>query len=87
MKIQVKFFASLRDYLANPADCEFSLEVLDTATPGDILEQLSIPSDKVHLVLINGVYVPPETRDSAPLSSNDVVAFWPPIAGGQPPPR
>jgi sulfur carrier protein ThiS len=36
----------------------------------------------VHLVLINGHYVPPEQRASRVLNEGDVLAIWPPIAGG-----
>ena len=36
----------------------------------------------VHLVLVNGVYVQPEERASRVLKDGDVLAIWPPIAGG-----
>jgi hypothetical protein len=36
----------------------------------------------VHLVLINGVYVPPEERGTRMLAEGDTLAIWPPIAGG-----
>jgi sulfur carrier protein ThiS len=36
----------------------------------------------VHLVLINGVYVPPDERATRRLAEGDVLAIWPPIAGG-----
>ena len=36
----------------------------------------------VHLVLVNGVYVPPAERATRTLEEGDVLAIWPPIAGG-----
>jgi len=36
----------------------------------------------VHLVLVNGHYVAPEVRATRQLVENDVLAIWPPIAGG-----
>jgi molybdopterin converting factor small subunit len=33
-------------------------------------------------VLINGVYVAPEDRATRTLVEGDVLAIWPPIAGG-----
>jgi len=36
----------------------------------------------VHLVLINGSYVAPEDRATRTLVDGDVLAIWPPIAGG-----
>jgi molybdopterin converting factor small subunit len=36
----------------------------------------------VHLVLVNGKYIAPEHRHSQTLEEGDVLAIWPPIAGG-----
>jgi len=36
----------------------------------------------VHLVLVNGSYIAPEQRASQTLAEGDVLAIWPPIAGG-----
>ena len=36
----------------------------------------------VHLVLVNGVFVPPDERAGKCLDNGDVLAVWPPIAGG-----
>jgi sulfur carrier protein ThiS len=41
-----------------------------------------MPMKLVHLVLVNGVYVPPEQRATRALCEGDVLAIWPPIAGG-----
>jgi len=34
------------------------------------------------LVLVNGHYVAPEARGTAPLAEGDHLAVWPPVAGG-----
>jgi molybdopterin converting factor small subunit len=36
----------------------------------------------VHLVLVNGHYINPEDRATRTLAEGDVLAIWPPIAGG-----
>jgi sulfur carrier protein ThiS len=36
----------------------------------------------VHLVLVNGEFVPPAERSGRMLAEGDVLAIWPPIAGG-----
>ena len=41
-----------------------------------------MPPKLVHLVLVNGVYVPPEERATRTLVEGDVLAIWPPVAGG-----
>jgi len=41
-----------------------------------------LPSALVHLVLVNGRYVAADQRASEVLAQGDVLAIWPPIAGG-----
>jgi sulfur carrier protein ThiS len=84
MQITFKLYASLGDHL--PADRrqgnQMPLEVATDATILDIIEPFNLPMKLVHLVLINGVFVPPEERGTRTLKDGDVLAIWPPIAGG-----
>jgi sulfur carrier protein ThiS len=84
MQITFKLYASLTDYL--PADKRssnlMSLDIAPEATIADIIAPFNLPMKLVHLVLINGVYVPPEERATRTLLEGDVLAIWPPIAGG-----
>jgi sulfur carrier protein ThiS len=84
MKITFKLFALLTDYL--PADArranQVELDVAPDATISQIIEPFGLPPKMVHLVLINGKYVPPDLRLSQTLVEGDVLAIWPPIAGG-----
>jgi sulfur carrier protein ThiS len=84
MKITLKLYAGLTDYL--PADARGSNQLpmdLPDATPiAQVIEPLSLPQKMVHLVLVNGVYVAPEQRFTHVLKEGDVLAIWPPIAGG-----
>jgi sulfur carrier protein ThiS len=48
----------------------------------EVLSNFRIPSERAHLVLINGVYIPPEERQGKCLLEKDVLAVWPPVAGG-----
>ena len=84
MQITFKLFASLTDYL--PADKrtsnQMALDVAPEATIADIIAPFSLPMKMVHLVLIDGVYVPPEERATRPLVEGETLAIWPPIAGG-----
>jgi sulfur carrier protein ThiS len=46
-----------------------------------LLQSNGVPLGQVHLVLVNGVFVPPSVRDN-PLSEGDELAVWPAVAGG-----
>lgn len=84
MKITLKLFATLTDYL--PAASRYTniveLEVLDGATILQVIAPYQLPPALVHLVLVNGKYIEPEKRASQALNEGDVLAIWPPIAGG-----
>ncbi len=84
MNITLKLFASLTDYL--PVESKYTnivaLDVADGTTIGNIIEQHSLPPKWVHLVLVNGVYIYPDQRATHILVQDDVLAIWPPIAGG-----
>lgn len=84
MHITLKLFASLTDYL--PPEARYTnilqLEVAPDATISQIIEPFGLPPKMVHLVLINGRYIEPDKRLSQTLVEGDVLAIWPPIAGG-----
>jgi sulfur carrier protein ThiS len=84
MNITLKLFASLTDYL--PVESKYTnivaLDVTEGTTIGNIIEQHNLPEKWVHLVLVNGVYIYPDQRAKHQLVQDDVLAIWPPIAGG-----
>lgn len=84
MQITFKLYASLSEYL--PADRrrgnELALEVREGATIDEVTAPFNLPAKLVHLVLVNGHYIAPAERATRPLVEGDVLAIWPPIAGG-----
>ena len=84
MKITFKLFASLSDYLPQQARYTnvIELDVAQDATILQVIEPFALPEKMVHLVLVNGTYIAPEDRASKALVDGDVLAIWPPIAGG-----
>ncbi|MFZ2653110.1 MAG: MoaD/ThiS family protein [Burkholderiaceae bacterium] len=84
MKITFKLYAGLTDFL--PAQDRTSNRVvldLPEGTPiSKVIEPFGLPQKMVHLVLVNGTFVAPELRLSHVLNEGDVLAIWPPIAGG-----
>ncbi len=83
MKITFKLFATLSDYL--PPQKQGNIVQLDVpggSTIADLVQQLNLPIQLVHLVLVNGKYIKPEDRNTHLLIESDVLAIWPPVAGG-----
>jgi molybdopterin synthase sulfur carrier subunit len=83
MHITLKLFATLRDYLPEGAKSnELELDVADGTSVQGAIELYRLPSKLVHLVLVNGYYIYPNARDATRLKEGDVLALWPPVAGG-----
>lgn len=84
MRITLKLYASLSQHLPPEArgSNQVQLEVPDGTPILKVVEPYKLPPKLVHLVLVNGVYVPPEQRGEPMLKDGDVLAIWPPVAGG-----
>ena len=83
MKLRLKLYATLAEYLPPGAVSNVAeIEVPVTATPNQVLDLHRVPRVRAHLVLVNGIYIPPAQRDDALLKEGDALAIWPPVAGG-----
>jgi len=89
VRITFKLFATLGQYLPAqgvdgrpPTDNQVTLEVAEGTTVRQVIDLFPLPSSLVHLVLVNGEYVPPSQRAARALREGDALAIWPPIAGG-----
>ncbi len=82
MKVVFKLYASFDQYLpAGAVDHQVELEVSEETSPLDLFTQYGVPLSEVHLVMVNGVFVPQGERNSA-LTAGDELAAWPAVAGG-----
>ena len=83
MKVRLKLFAVLADYLpADARDNAIEIEVADDATPHDVIDSFNVPRTSAHLVMRNGVFIAQGERDQPGLRDGDDLAVWPPVAGG-----
>lgn len=83
MRIQLKFFANLKDYLpVGTQGNQIELEIEAGTTPAQLIDRYQLPPRLTHLVLVNGHYIEPERRATVLLQDGDALAIWPPIAGG-----
>lgn len=79
MNIEVKLFYNLAEFLPpeikNKKD---SLSLEEGATIKNLLDRLGIPEQMTRVILVNGI----RPKDGAKLQEGDVVAIFPPLAGG-----
>jgi sulfur-carrier protein len=84
MRITLKLFASLTDRL--PAEARAShkidLDVEVGTTIQDVIRRRGIPEVLCAIVLIDGKWVARPDRSTHALEEGQVLAIWPPIAGG-----
>ncbi|MBM4351422.1 MAG: MoaD/ThiS family protein [Deltaproteobacteria bacterium] len=79
MEIEVKLFATLRDYLPKGSG-RFSckMEIDEQTKVQEILTKLNIPEEMPKIILINGVH----GKKEQVLKEGDVLSIFPPVAGG-----
>lgn len=83
MRVTLKLYATLGDYLPpGSRNNRVELEAAEGSTVDAVLRPFSLPPKLTHLVLVNGVFIPPEARTTCRLKDGDALAVWPPIAGG-----
>jgi sulfur carrier protein ThiS len=88
VRITFKLFATLGRYLPPELDGHRAVQNqltmdLPEGTPVQaVIDRFAMPPALVHLVLVNGNYIPPAERPAHLLREGDALAVWPPIAGG-----
>ena len=81
--MQLELYASLMRFLPPDADRHrVRLDVAAGTSAHDLLDRYQVPREQAHLVLRNGVFLHAEERDDLALEEGDVIAVWPPVAGG-----
>ena len=81
MRVFVKIYASLRQYVPNSAEMtrKEGWEVAERASVDDVLQELRFPENLKILALINGAHC---LDRSAPLKDGDSLLLYPLMSGG-----
>jgi len=80
MRVQVKLYATLREYSPPNTEIGASFEVqFDGSTLGELIHQLGFNIDRAKIVMINGSRV---FDMKINLNEDDLVVIFPPIGGG-----
>ena len=84
MRITLKLFASLTGHLPAGARASHAidLEVKPGTTVQDVITGHGIPEALCSIVLVDGHWVARPDRATRALAEGQVLAIWPPIAGG-----
>lgn len=84
MRITFKLYAMLQDYLPPEAKKTnaLTLDLEEATTVDQVVKRFGLPEKLVHLVLIDGSFLPPAERATRCLRDGETLAIWPPVAGG-----
>jgi sulfur carrier protein ThiS len=88
LRVTFKLYAMLAVHLPNEYrghqrdGNELALDVPEGTTVEQVTRQFKLPEKLVHLVLVDGKYIAPQDRERRELKEGEVLAIWPPIAGG-----
>lgn len=79
MRVKVRLFANLRDYVPEAKiGTTLEVELQDGARVEDLANHYKLPLDLVKLAYVNGIY---QNLDFQ-LHENDEIGLFPPIGGG-----
>lgn len=78
MVVEIRLFASLRDYLPEKNSTSSKINIQEGASIQDMICLLNIPKHYPKIILKNAVHASLSDK----LTEGDVVSLFPPIAGG-----
>nr|VFK09904.1 MAG: Molybdopterin converting factor, small subunit [Candidatus Kentron sp. LPFa]VFK26161.1 MAG: Molybdopterin converting factor, small subunit [Candidatus Kentron sp. LPFa] len=83
MKITLKLFASLGEYLPPNAERNtVEMEAPEGSTIAEIIERIGLPHESVKLVFVDGVHQWIDELHRRTIQPGETLAIWPPVAGG-----
>ncbi len=77
-KVEIRCYATLREALPKEAEAGIYNYETDKATIREVVDELSLPKENLHLIIKNGTNVGLDE----PVEDGDRIGFFPPIGGG-----
>ena len=82
-QVTLKLFASLQTFLPDTAkDNQIIVDCQPEHTISGLINDMRLPEERCHLVILNGIYIAPHQRPTQTLQDGDTLAIWPAVAGG-----
>ncbi|MCX5802144.1 MAG: MoaD/ThiS family protein [Proteobacteria bacterium] len=79
MEIEIRLFATFRDYLPEgTSGFAFKKTLKKETTVGEVIKELNLPEDTPKIILIKGNHA----KEGYILQDGDVVSIFPPMGGG-----
>ncbi|PKM84061.1 MAG: molybdopterin synthase sulfur carrier subunit [Firmicutes bacterium HGW-Firmicutes-13] len=78
MKVKVRVFATLLEYVKTKLGETLTVELEKGADGGDLLKKINIPVNEVKLFIVNGKW----QEIDEPLKDEDTIGIFPPVGGG-----
>jgi molybdopterin converting factor small subunit len=79
MNVEVRLYAGLRAESVRSSGDVLTVPLAEGATLSDLLAHLVVPTDLVHLAIVNGRILHDR---AARLADGDRIALFPPVGGG-----
>ena len=79
MDIEVRLFATFRDYLpAGSAGFAYKKALNGQTTVQDVIDELKLPANIPKIIIVNGRH----SNQDYVLADGDILSIFPPVAGG-----
>jgi sulfur carrier protein ThiS len=78
MRIEVRLYATLRRYVPSAAEGVLAVDVPEGSKAADVIANLGVDADEVHILMVNGVSSPLDQV----LAEGDRLGLFPPVGGG-----
>ncbi|MDF2571893.1 MAG: thiamine protein [Sporomusa sp.] len=78
MVLEIRLFATLRNYFPDKPGGVLSMEVEEVITIDELITRLTINPDEIKIIMVNGIQAQPGQT----LKHGDRVGLFPPVGGG-----